>query len=70
MTLKVCKLLLFVTAAALPAGCASSQDSADDTPPVSALETAPNPMPDHDDSHGWGANVQNVSGQQGAANRQ
>ena len=69
MTLKVCKLLLFIAVAALPAGCASSHDTTDDATPAPALETATNPMPDHDESHGWGANVQNVSGQQGAANR-
>jgi hypothetical protein len=69
MTPKVCKLLLLIAAAALPAGCASSHESADDSTPVPAMEAAPNPMPEHDDSHGWGANVQNVSGQ-GAANRQ
>ena len=64
MELKICKLLLLVALVTLPAGCAS-HDSADDTTPAPALETAPNPMPDHDDSHGWGTSVQNVGGAQG-----
>ncbi len=61
MELKICKLLLLVSLAILPVGCASS-DSADDATPAPALEPATNPMPDHDDSHGWGTSVQNVGG--------
>jgi hypothetical protein len=62
MDLKAIKTLLLVAAAALQFGCASSHDSVDDSTPVPALETAPNPMPDHDDSNGWGANVQGMNG--------
>lgn len=48
------KLILLLTLAGLLAGCAGS-DTTDYSP---ALD----PVPTHDDSHGWGANVQGLGG--------
>ena len=49
------KLILLLVVAGLLAGCASTADESDYSP---AQESAPA----HDDSHGWGANVQGLGG--------
>jgi uncharacterized lipoprotein YajG len=49
------KLILLLAAVCLLAGCAGSNQASDDPP---ALD----PVPTNDDSHGWGANVQGMSG--------
>jgi uncharacterized lipoprotein YajG len=49
---KTLKRLFLVALVLLQAGCATESPTSDDTTP--ALE----PVPSHDDSHGWGTNVQ------------
>jgi hypothetical protein len=53
MDFKVLKLLLLLAVVIVQAGCATANESSDDSTPV--LEPTPSP---HDDSHGWGANLQ------------
>jgi hypothetical protein len=48
------KLLLLLTLSGLMAACAESADTSDYPPPEQ--------VPTHDDGHGWGANVQGLSG--------
>ena len=55
MDFKALRWLLLVAVALAQMGCATTKDSADDN--VAPLE----PVPSQDDSHGWGANLQNVS---------
>jgi siroheme synthase len=50
MTLRL--LVVFTVVAGLT-GCASSPATSDD-------DWTPEPVPSHDDSHGWGATVQNA----------
>jgi hypothetical protein len=52
MDFKLLKLLLLFAVAIVQVGCATANESSDDSTPV--LE----PAPSHDDSHGWGANLQ------------
>ena len=49
------KVLLLLAVAGLLAGCADSNQASDEP---QALDS----VPTHDDSHGWGANVQGLSG--------
>jgi hypothetical protein len=55
MDFKLLRLFLLLAVALAQIGCASTKDSADNN--VAPLE----PVPSQDDSHGWGANLQNVS---------
>jgi hypothetical protein len=50
MDFKVLKWLVLVAAVIVQVGCATANESSDDSTPI--LE----PSPTHDDSHGWGAN--------------
>jgi hypothetical protein len=52
MDFKFFKLLCLLALVVAQAGCATTKETYDDTP--SALEQSPS----HDDSHGWGANLQ------------
>jgi len=52
MDFKVLKLLLLLAVVIVLVGCATATESSDDSTP--ALE----PVSSHDDSHGWGANLQ------------
>ena len=55
MDLKVLKWLVLFAVVIVQAGCATANESFDDSTPI--LE----PSPTHDDSHGWGANLQTDS---------
>jgi uncharacterized lipoprotein YajG len=55
MDFKALKLLILLAAVIVQAGCATANATSDDSTPI--LE----PSPTHDDSHGWGANLQGVS---------
>jgi len=55
MDFKVLKLLLLFAAVIVQVGCATESESSDNS--TTALE----PVPSHDDSHGWGANLQGNS---------
>jgi hypothetical protein len=52
MDYKILKWLFLFAAILVQVGCATTKESADDTTPD--LE----PSPSHDDSHGWGTNIQ------------
>ncbi len=52
---KILRGLLLLALISVLAGCATASPSADDSTPD--LQ----PVPTNDDSHGWGANLQNVS---------
>jgi hypothetical protein len=55
MGFKALQLLILLAVVIVQAGCATANETSDDSTPI--LE----PSPTHDDSHGWGANLQNVS---------
>jgi len=55
MDFKSLKLLSLFALIIVQAGCATANESSDDSTP--ALE----PSPTHDDSHGWGANFQGAT---------
>jgi len=52
MNFKVLGWLLLLVVAIMQVGCATASQSSDD--PTPDLE----PAPSHDDSHGWGTNLQ------------
>jgi len=52
MEFKALRLLLLMALLAAQVGCATTRETSDDSVP--GLE----PGPEHDDSHGWGANLQ------------
>jgi uncharacterized lipoprotein YajG len=54
MDLKVLRLVFLLAAVLMLAGCASAEDTAAD--PANDLV----PVPSHDDSHGWGANLKGM----------
>jgi hypothetical protein len=56
MDFKVLRVFFLVAVVMVQAGCATSNENADDSTP--ALEPTTSP---HDDSHGWGANLQGAS---------
>jgi hypothetical protein len=53
---KICKWLVLVVVALLQLGCASETKTSNDDDTSPALEA----VPSHDDSHGWGANLQSA----------
>ena len=55
MDFKALRWLLLLAAAIVQVGCATANETSDDSTP------ALTPVPSQDDSHGWGANLQNVS---------
>ncbi len=50
------RLMLLLVLVGAVSGCASSAEVSDDPPP-------PEQVPTHDDTHGWGANIQGVGKQ-------
>ena len=55
MDFKALKLLFLFAVVIVQVGCATANESSDDSTP--ALE----PSPTHDDSHGWGTNIQGTT---------
>jgi hypothetical protein len=55
MDFKMLKWLALFVVVIVQVGCATTPVSSDDSTPI--LE----PSPTHDDSHGWGANLEQVS---------